>query len=170
MTAGIALPRLAAVQEVADVPAGASHLVGLGEGADPDLLRHAVKIGTAEYPDPDAPAGGPWTKWLVWLGDARPPGPPSHVRFGRLAAGDPAGIIVPAAGGGLPWTVTVDGGGRTIVADRQGPRWAEFPLHTGAPVDDAQWRLGGWTAAAHHEQRLAGGDRQRVLIVRAGSR
>ncbi|GGK15033.1 hypothetical protein GCM10010124_04580 [Pilimelia terevasa] len=160
------LPALLSVRGRPDVPPGASHLVGLGTGADPDLLRHAVKLGTAAYPAGDAPAGGPWSRWLVWLGDARPPGPPSHWRFGRLDGGD--GLLLPL-GGGPEWTVTVDGGGRTVVADGQGPRWAELPTFTGTAAPGRDWRLAGWAAAAHHEQRLVGGARQAVLIVRAAA-
>jgi len=165
-----AAERLAAVQEMVlpfVVPAGASHLVGLGRDEAPDLLRHAVKIDTVATPEIDALPGDVWTRWLVWLGAARPPGPPSHLRFGRLDGGEPAGLLLPYTGG-APLTIGYDAGRRTVVTDQSGPRWQEVACYTGQPVAEQDWRLAGWTAAIHHEQRLApSGLTQSVLIVRS---
>ncbi|HYN97714.1 MAG TPA: hypothetical protein VES42_28070 [Pilimelia sp.] len=158
------------------VPAGATHLVALGNGAGADQLRHAVKVDRVAAPTADPPSGAAWTRWLVWLGDARPPGAPSHLRFGRLRAGSPAGVLLPyadqhgrvVADPEATLTVTADAAGPAQVADAAGARWYEQPLYTGQPVADPSWRLAGWLAALHHRQVPAEGrgPAQTVLIVR----
>jgi hypothetical protein len=173
------LARVAAVRAVRHplrVPADATHLVALGNGSGVDQLRHAVKVDRVAAPAADPPSGTAWTRWLVWLGDARPPGPPSHLRFGRLQGGSPAGVLLPyagpqalvVAGPGAALTVTADADGLAVVADAMGARWYEQPLHTGQPVADPSWRLAGWFAALHHRQVPVGGSgpAQTVLIVR----
>lgn len=164
-----------AVLEPLRVPAGATHLVALGDGSGADQLRHAVKVDRVAEPTADAPSGPAWTRWLVWLGDARPPGPPSHLRFGRLGDGSPAGILLPyadpdrlqVADPRAALTVTADADGPAVVADARGARWYEHPLYTGQPVADSSWRLAGWFAALHHRQVpvTGNGPAQTVLIV-----
>jgi hypothetical protein len=173
------LGRVAAVRAARDplrVPADATHLVALGNGCGADQLRHAVKVDRVAVPAADSPPGTAWTRWLVWLGDARPPGLPSHLRFGRLLGGTPAGVLLPyadphapvVAGPGDALTVTADADGLAVVADAVGARWYEQPLYTRRPVADASWRLAGWFAALHHRQVPARGrgPAQTVLIVR----
>jgi hypothetical protein len=163
---------LRAVRDPLGVPADATHLVGLSNGSGADQLRHAVKVDRVAAPAADAPPGTAWTRWLVWLGDARPPGPPSHLRFGRLQDGSPAGVLLPYTGPDTGpeavLTVTADADGLTVVAGTAGARWHEQPLYTGQPVADPSWRLAGWFAAPHHRQvPVAGrGTAQTVLIVR----
>lgn len=182
MTAAVHLYPLARVVAAGEariplrVPANATHLVALGHGSGADQLRHAVKVDRVAVPAADSPPGNAWTRWLVWLGDARPPGPPSHLRFGHVQDGSPAGVLLPytdrtapvAAGLDTALTVTAGADGGAVVTDAEGIRWYEQPLYTGQPVADPSWRLAGWFAARHHRQVPAGGKgpAQTVLIVR----
>lgn len=173
-------------------PPYATHLIGLddadvGAADTVDLLRHAVKLGTVAGPARDPAPGRAWTRWLVWLGAARPPGPPSHVRFGRIGTGTPAGVLLPyrpdpdpaagAAGAGAAdadddraaLTVWGDPDGQAMVTDAHGLRWRELSTGVGPPPPE-DWHPPGWTAAAHHEQWLIGaraGHRVAILLPTA---
>ncbi len=132
---------------------GASHLVGVGGDPSRYALRHAVKVGTA----------GSRTRWLVWLGDACPPQPPSHQRFGYLDGS--GGVIVSTVDSALWLRVAPGPDGAVQVTGADGPAWREVQLHDGTPVPDRELRLAGLAAYPHHRQVLPGGERL-VLLVR----
>jgi hypothetical protein len=171
---------------LAAVPAGTrpdtSHLLGPDHDEGPYALRHAVKQHPARA------AGVPddgLSRWLVWLGPARPPRPPSHLRLGlagpralgvlaRLAtdAGRPpdpgvtlAGLLLPLAGG-VPLLVVSAGPARTRVLGVDGPAWGELQVYGRLPRHpEPDLRLAGLTARPHHRQVLPAGDRP-ILLVR----
>lgn len=79
-------------------PIRASHLVGLGPSASPYALRHAVKVRAGGSAEPLErlliPTDESVTRWLVWLGAARPPAPPTHVRVSLVDTGPGLAALV----------------------------------------------------------------------------
>lgn len=196
---GTAPAAVLAVRAAGLAAPNASHLCATGRGGDPHALRHAVKVrpgaggeavarlfatatgGTGHLDDPAL------TRWLVWLGPATPPAPPSHVRLavpdpdtdpGRLpglaraagipagpAAGRPiAGLLLPL-GEGPALLVTPDERGARVLGPG-GPVWWEVQVHDGTRLADPQLLLLGLVAEPHHRQVLPGiPTRQRLALL-----
>jgi hypothetical protein len=175
-------------------PPGSSHLCAAGPGAGPYALNHAVKIrpGTGSAAairllarvTGAGEVAGPVIHWLVWLGTAIPPAPPSHVRvavtdpeghpgaLARLAraAGIPAtgtptaGLLLPLSDGPA-LRVTPDERGAQVLGPA-GPLWREEQVHDGRRLADPQLRLLGLVAEPHHRQVLPGiPTRQRLALL-----
>lgn len=192
---GAALAAVPAARAAGLAPPGSSHLCAAGPGCGPYALNHAVKIrpGTggaavarlfAAVACGAAHVDGPVARWLVWLGAAAPPDPPSHVRVavadpqahpgalarlarsaGVAATGTPVAGVLLSLADGPALLVTPDERG-ALVRGAAGPLWREEQVHDGRPLAGPQLRLFGMVAEPHHRQVLPGTPtRQRLALL-----
>jgi hypothetical protein len=172
------LDRVLAVTATGVSPQTVSHLVGPSTSDSPYALRHATKlppraaVGAGRwdrYLDELASAGDPLIRWLVWLGPAAPPAPPSHLRI-TTDGGRFAGVVLPLTGAGEPLRVDAARGGAAVSGAGE-LAWREVQEHTDPPLSIAELRLAGLRAGPHHCQILAAttsapAEERHVLLIR----
>ena len=148
------LDRVLSVAAAGRNPQTLSHLVGPSTSDSRYALRHATKLPPeasvdagrwAAYLAQLASAGDPLIRWLVWLGPAAPPAPPSHLRI-TTDGGRFAGAVLPLTGTGAPLRIDAAPGGAAVFDSANERVWRELQEHSGRHMSIAELRLAGLRA------------------------